>query len=538
MYTIRANFIAACLVGWGVATLLWAPALAQAPPKAGSNTATQPVRTAPLAVVGFEPAASMDERDRWMATGIEETLGTRLRRVPGLVVMPTVRAHLARRELQEGGQPDVAWEDVLALLGADRQVRGTVAGQPRKCTLSVEIRPIGASTASEKADFGPAPLFEVIDQATTWLVERLTGRPLPEQSRALVMSPPGDSPTTLEYFAKAVLAARSDEGRDVAYYLDRVMQYDHIPLAAHLMMAQIELRLTPETRATAAARLRHVQELARRQHDPYAEIEAELTHATVLQASGSYASALKRLERVLTMAREIGDVYDEIGVLSAICDAHLRQEANPDPTLRGEALAAFRTEQLKQGAAALETALRRLQALGDLVALAPTTNKLALIYDRLDQPDRCLAMHELTLKTARRIGARQTEATALMFLGQWYKRQGQLDKARKTIEQCLKLADDESRPKVQIALADVLALQDDRTAAIAQYEAAYQALFDTDDLANQLLCLDRIATLREQLGERRKAIEALQDALDIAELLEAPAEKTLRERLEKLRRHP
>lgn len=487
---------------------------------------------APIAIAGFQPGKDVDERDTWLSTAFEETLCTRLRRVSGLVVMPTVRAYLGRRELKESGTKATDWEHVLAKLGAKQRISGTVSGSPGACRLELTVS--AAQGEPRKHAFGPGKLFAVLDQATAWLIEQFPDATIDAEQRARLLAAPGDTPSVLEYYAKAVLAARQDDARNAAYYLDRALQYDTVPLGAQLMMAQIELKLSPQSRVTAAARLRHVQELARKQHNRRIEIEIELVQSTILMMAGSYDSALMRLGRARDIARELGDVYGELGVLNAMGDVHLQREAQPDRSVASDDVEAFRTEQLHKAAAALEQVLALLVKLGDQVASSPTTNKLALIYERLGDGDKALAMHKRTLATAKQLGATQMQATALMFLGQFQKRQGKYDEAKAALEECASLANPETRPKVRIALADVLSDQGDMAGAAREYEAAYKALFDTDDLPNQLLCLERLAKLREASGDRDGARKALADAIDIAQVLELPREKDLREKLAEL----
>ena len=64
--------------------------------------------------------------------------------------------------------------------------------------------------------------------------------------------------------------------------------------------------------------------------------------------------------------------------------------------------------------------------------------------------------------------------------------------------------------------------------ALAQFELAHEAVRKTDDLTNQFACLREIATVRMRLGQREKAIAALQEAIDIAHVLELREEQELR----------
>ncbi|MCH8808147.1 MAG: hypothetical protein IH986_18945, partial [Planctomycetes bacterium] len=60
---------------------------------------------------------------------------------------------------------------------------------------------------------------------------------------------------------------------------------------------------------------------------------------------------------------------------------------------------------------------------------------------------------------------------------------------------------------------------------------AYKEVGATDDLNNQYVCVREIASLRMQLEQREQALVALQEAIDIAHVLNLPEEAQLRERL-------
>jgi tetratricopeptide (TPR) repeat protein len=70
--------------------------------------------------------------------------------------------------------------------------------------------------------------------------------------------------------------------------------------------------------------------------------------------------------------------------------------------------------------------------------------------------------------------------------------------------------------------------------ALEQYQAAYEAIkanYNEASLINQFLCLRGIAELRMEQGQRQDAIEALQEALDIAEVQKLTEENAIRQQL-------
>jgi len=146
------------------------------PLDARAGTAMDSGRTlTPLVVVGFRADEKLDARDAWIPTAVEETLAWRLRRVPGLIVVPTVRTHQARQELVEKeGDPLAEWSRVVRLLGAKLWLQGTCAGTPDALILNLELNPVGRADAEPTAaQLGPRRLFEVVDEATRWALSRL-----------------------------------------------------------------------------------------------------------------------------------------------------------------------------------------------------------------------------------------------------------------------------------------------------------------------------------------------------------------------------
>ncbi|RMF78233.1 MAG: tetratricopeptide repeat protein [Planctomycetota bacterium] len=491
-----------------------------AAPAFGDDATTRPreLRTwRPIALVGLQPADGLDARDRWMPTAVEEVLTRRLRRVPGLAVVSTMRAYQARREMRDGDQPP-PWPRVLAALGVKTRIGGTVAGPPHQCRIRLEL--VGDRGEPVTGEFGPARMFDALDQATEWLLGRLVSSRVDDKLRRLLLTPPARSPSALEYYARAVIAARKDNMRDVVYYLEKAADYDPGQPQVQIMLAQVEARTSPEARATAAARLRHIQRQAQQVGDVGLDLDVELTHGAMLVAERSFESAAMRFARCREIATERGDVYRRIAAINALADTYLSQEAELARQEDAESKREERNAKLAAASALLDEALDLLARLGDRVAEGPIANKHALLLERLGLNDRALEMHQRSLAAAEAIGSRANQATAWMFLGQWYRRAQRYDEALDATRKCLELASRDAHPRVRIALADIYAARGDTEEALREFQQAYDELIDTDDLQNQLLCLERIAELQAQRGRNDAAVDALTDALDIAEVLE------------------
>lgn len=488
----------------------------------------------PLAVVGFDAAAELDERDQWMPTAIEEMLGRRLRRVPGLTVIPNARAHQARRELAESGAaPLVEWQRVIAALGGKLWLRGTCAGTPAATVLDLKLIDLARPDAEPvHTRCGPGRLFDALDEATQWVLQQQRVTRLDDAIHKLVFAPPAASPSALQYYAKALTAARAEDLRNAAYYGGQALEYDGQNRPALLLMAKLELRGSRATRRRAVLHLRQMKELATASADSVDEGEFELARGLLDLAGQSFEPARQRFESALSMAHERDDPYGQIDAMSALSDLWLSMQPPPRSQASAEALRTFKQRNLGQAAEWQRLVLDMLAQAGDVVAEAPAANKLAMIHERLEQPEQALEMHQRTVAAARKSGSARNEATGLLFLGQWYRRHERWQEALDATTRCLALAQDDAKPRVRITLAEIYRAMPRLLEALGQYESAYEALADGEDLLNQCVCLRAIAELKMELGERAAAIQKMEEALDIAHALELQDEPALRKQLD------
>ncbi|MFQ5807241.1 MAG: hypothetical protein ACE5I3_12400 [Phycisphaerae bacterium] len=498
-----------------------------------ATTSGRPKELMPLVVVGFHADEKKDSRDAWIPTAVEETLAWRLRRVPGLTVTPTTRAHQARRELAEnGGDSPAEWSRVARLLGAERWLKGRCAGTPDALALSLELIRVGCPDAeAARIRLGPGRLFGVIDEATRWTLSRLGITRIGKKAEELVFAPPSASPSALEYYAKGLSAARRDDLRDGAYYVEQAIEYDPGFCPALMLMTKIELRSSGATRARAGGRLRRIKQLAADRGDALTEAEFERIQGLLLLMRRSFDAARQRFESALATAFERDDLYGQIAAMNSLCDLWLNYEPSTRGELSADALRRLNEQNLRRAAEWQALVLDMLRELGDVIAEVPAANKLALIYERLDESLLALEAHKQTVAAARETGSRRSEATGWLFLGQWYQRRERWREALEATSRCLALATDEAKPRVRIALAEVYRGMSLPREALGQYELAYEALASGDDLLNQFRCLRAAADLRMELGDRGGAIKGLAEALDIAQVLGLAEAATVRERL-------
>ena len=154
-------------------------------------------------MIGIAADPAGDDRDAWIPTALEELLARRLQRVDTVVVLPTLRLHQARRELTDptGTAPD--WPNVARGLGAHEMVSGRCSGPDNALTLQLMIRRFGEPARADRSVTIPAGrLFEVLDQATRWLLDTLALLPLADDVAGPVFEPPSRSTTAVEYYCE------------------------------------------------------------------------------------------------------------------------------------------------------------------------------------------------------------------------------------------------------------------------------------------------------------------------------------------------
>lgn len=500
------------------------PAQAQSldPESAATTRATsQPEKPSSLVVIGLR-AEALDERDTWMPTAVTETLAWRLRRVPDLTVIPAIRAHQSRRELAEqADDPPAEWARVVRLMGAKLWLRGRCAGTPYAAVLDLELMRVDDPRATPaQVRVGPGRLFDVIDEATRWTLGELGIARIEKTIEELIFAPPAQSPTALEYYAKALVAARREEFRDASYYAQRAVDADPGNCPALLLLAKIELRASAEARRQAELHLRQIRLISANRKDTVTQAEFELTQGLALMMQRSFDSARLRFETALTLARECHDVYGQLAAMNNLCDYWLSCPPPPQSQQSGEPGVHFNEVNLRRAAEWQTRVLETLRRLDDRIAEAPGANKLALIYERLGEPELALEAHQRTIAVAKQIGSARTEATGCLFLGQWYRRQERWPEALEVTTRCLALVPEDAKPVIRISLAEIYRGMSMPREALGQYESAYSALADGDDLLNQFRCLHATAELLMQLEQRETAIQKLSEALDIARALE------------------
>lgn len=528
------HFAAALLIACGLS-----PVRAAAPQvdTGGAPPAAPVADSRPtVAIAGFEADPEGDARDAWIPTALEELITWRLQRVPSLVVVPTIRLHQARNELAEPNAPPPPWPDVVRGLGADYLLRGRCRGPDSAVALDLEcvvVRP--APSVAKSMSFAPARFLLVANDATEWVLELLRVGELPPPAHDAVLATPARTVTALEYHARGVQAARAGKTLDAKRYALQSLESDRRFRAALALLAQVELQAGPDGRESAARRFRALGDLARFENDAFDRVRAEIGQSLILQADGAFDAAYARAETALALAYESGDVYGQMAAIIAICDAFLLRPAPAQRNLTAEERTRWLARNARRAADWQHLLVDMLAARRDHLAGLPAASKLAVLYEQIDEPEAALAMHRRTLELAEALGSRPHQATAWLYLGQWYRKQQRWTEALDALTRCLALAPEASQPSVRIMLGGVYQALDLHGEALAQLEQAYQALRAGEDLFSQFICLREIAAVRWRLGQKPQAIAALQEAIDIAHALELREEAELRQELERWR---
>ncbi len=471
-----------------------------------------------------------------MPVAIEETLTWRLRRVASLVTVPTARLTQARREFADETAADkagapISAEHIARLLGAQRFVSGvcrTTAGR----SVTLDLRVTGEGRPPAQTTIAAESLFHALDEATRWLLDQLgAASTLDAATRELIFVPPCRTPTALEYYAKAVMAARDGKMTDVGHYIEQSLSYDTTFREALHMRSRLAINLGRAGEMEAARGMIALGELARRANDPLDRFNAELGEGIVAAMSRNVDGALGRFESAMTIGFERRDPYEQIAAAGHLSDLYLalRPPADVEDEQRRKRLAG---ELLGRAAEWQSIHLDLVRGLGDVPAEGPSATKLALIREELEQWPEALALHRQALAAAERTGLQRPQAGAWMLLAQHHSRRKQWSEALDAAGRCLALSREADAPAARVMLAEVQEAMEMPAEALGQYELAYAAIRDGDKLRDQLVCLRKMAELRMRLGRRREAIAAQREAIDVAHALELPEETELRRTLE------
>ena len=482
-----------------------------------------------VAVADFRMAEGTNTRDLWMSVAIQETIAWRLRRIGTLVTLPTARLMQAQRDIRsdESGSPSLA--DIVRMLGARHIVSAVCTAGVSTVSLDLSLSLAGTAvprTTSLSAD----QIFDLLDQATRWILEQLGPPTLDEPTQRLIFAAPARSPTALEYYAKAIQAARSENMRDVAFYVREAADSDPTFREIANLRARLALTAGRAGRADAARAARYLDQLARRAGDPLDRINAELNQGVLAVVTRQVDLAMDRFESALALAHRQSDLYMQVAAVGHICDLLLAVNL-PRSVTEPEHRESLKREQYRRAADWQSIHLSLVTELRDLLATGPSAGKLAMIHEQLENWDEALSMHKRAIEASRQTGLSTPQAGAWMLLGRLHIRREKWADALDAVSRCLSFARPGAEPAVRVTLGGIYEAMDLPTEALGQYQLAYEHIRDGDDLRDQFTCLSKMAPLHKRAGRMTDALAALQEAIDIAHVLKLPKETELREML-------
>lgn len=481
-----------------------------------------------VAVAGIAMGEGSDARDGWMATAVEEVLSWRLRRSGELIVIPTARIHQTLRDVSAGGGKGMELSELTRLLGATQRVSGTC--RPAASSIALELRVTGAGGEEiARSSVEGRSIFEVIDAGTKWLVSHYRLESLPDGARKLMEAPPSASPSALEYYAKAVMAARAENLKDVSYYVTEALTYDRHFREAVLMHARLAMHGGPASYLEATAKFRLLNEIARHFNDALDRSNAELGHGTLAMYSKRDETAMSRFESALSIAAEANDPYAQLAAIGHLCDTLTAIQPPRDASEAARA-AAIRSN-LSLAAEWQGQVLMMLEELGDVLAEGPAASKLALILERLERWDEALAMHRRSLAASERTGLIAGQASAWMLMAQHYSKRRMWTEALDAATRCMGLTPATGQAPIRVMLAGIYQSMKMPTEALAQYDVVLSEVRKGENLADQLACVREVAALQMELGKRKEAIASMQEAVDLAHALRSPEREALAAKL-------
>src|SRR6476661_1519155 len=231
---------------------------------------------------------------------------------------------------------------------------------------------------------------------------------------------------------------------------------------------------------------------------------------------GEVAQAIALYEESLELTRKIGDVLGKAATLHEIAGIYAD---------RGEVAKAI---------AFYEQSLELKEQIGDVQGKAATLHQLAIIYANQGEVAKAIALYEKSLELQEQIGNVQGKAATLHQLAGIYADRGEVAKAIAFYEESLELKENignlQGKAATLHCLAIIYATQGEVAKAIAFYE---QSLELEEKIGNDQGKAATFAMLGQLLADKKgdfgKALNYLQQSLDILQHLRSPDAETVRQ---------
>jgi CHAT domain-containing protein/Tfp pilus assembly protein PilF len=532
------------LVRIGTALLVAGPLAAQADPETEALALGRPL-TLTLPADALAPEA------------IGELATARyLRYVPELDGPLTLRVESAAADplaalLDENGRPRALDDDGLIGWDARLVVEGR-AGAPLDFAVGFKQRVAGTLVATLTAgNLPPLEGAERMSEEAAFLRRR--GMALLERGETLPAAVDLHEAGQREVNLGRVAQSR----QDYTLVLELAEQAGH-PTLKTLALARIGAAEAQFGELGAAAE--HLEAAARGARElphPALEMLALSSLATVHLDQGQAALARADLERALTLVQETGDVANEVGLCGQMGDVawlldqrdeaaewHERalsraRELDSPEALAGALLAAGRfREQAGEFGEARALLEQALELPRDAQHSAAVRGQLANVFVRTGEELAARDLYEQVLASARVLGDAGLESSALLSLGGVAYRLGDLDDARRRLEEGLALLGSDGSPARRCEGLHTLALahmdSDALETARPLLDESLALAREIEDRPREMLGLSGLVAWHYHRGEYDRALPLARQQLELTSELErddlrAPAASMLAE---------
>jgi tetratricopeptide (TPR) repeat protein len=244
--------------------------------------------------------------------------------------------------------------------------------------------------------------------------------------------------------------------------------------------------------------------------------------ATLHQLAGIYANqrevgkAIALYEKSLELKEKTGDVQGKAATLHQLAGIYAKEE------------------EVAKAIAFYQESLELQEKIGDVLGKAATLPQLAIIYANQGEVAKAIALYEKSLELQEKIGNVQGKAATLHQLAGIYANQGEVAKAIAFYEESLELKENigslQGKAATLHCLAKIYATQGEVAKAIAFYQKSLELKEQIGDARGKAATFAMLGQLlADKKGDFGKALNYLQQSLDILQHLRSPDVETVRQ---------
>jgi len=475
-------------VVWPASVMLASDAPASAP-------ALAPSAAPRFFVPDFRPVGQGDEPS-WVTLAVSESLRDRLRRSGATTAVSGMRTAGVLQRLAKGDKatPD-EMNRIARLLGAGWTITGSLqVGQPGGYELKLRIRHATQADRDHTRSIVGSSVGAILDGATEAVLDQ-TGVRLTGPQRKRVQATPGQTGSTLEYYAKAVRAVRAGKPSDVLYYLAQSRQYDAAFRPTMRLLGQVNI--AAGNRREVLLIFGQLLRCARRDDDSVDVTFAMTQIAIAHQRQGDLKTAERYYQTAMAEARRTGLRDVQAVLFGAIATLRIDQ---------GDSTSAL--EMLGQR-------LELLQEQGDRLAIGPACMTVGLVHAAKKEPDQALAYLTRSAQLAEEVGMSADKAAAFFQIGELHKASGRLDEALQAYRASLAASEENEAGSAYRQIAEIHEQQGRHDEALEALRKAETILAKRKTYAQQADCLARIANVYLKGNDATKALAAMTEAVEI-----------------------